>query len=104
MRNPRKQNLSKEEIILLIKTDKRFLNENFGVVNIGLFGSYAKDRQTPESDIDLLVEFIEPRFDWLANLQFYMENKFNKKIEIVRKRKMTESRFQERIEKEIIYA
>ena len=27
----------------------------------------------------------EPRFDYLAGLQVYLENKFNRKIEIVRK-------------------
>ncbi len=57
-----------------------------------------------ESDIDFFVEFLEPRFDWLASLHDYMEGKFNKKIEIVRKRNLAESDFFERVEKEIIYA
>ncbi len=99
-----KRLLFKDEIINTIKADKKFLKENFGVVNIGLFGSYAKDRQTEESDIDFLVEFIEPRFDWIASLQGYMEVKFNKKIEIVRKRNLTNSRFLQRVEQEVIYA
>lgn len=96
--------LSKNEIINLIKAEKVFLKENFGVVNIGLFGSYAKDQQNSESDIDLLVEFSEPCFDWIASLQIYMENKFAKKIEIVRKRSLNKSRFFERVEQEVIYA
>jgi predicted nucleotidyltransferase len=99
-----KTKLSKEEILFRIKADKKFLNENFGVIKIGLFGSYAKDRQTPDSDIDLLVEFIEPRFDWLASLQIHLEKSFNKKIEIIRKRNRAKSHFLKRIEKEIIYA
>jgi hypothetical protein len=44
------------------------------------------------------------RFDYLAGLQIYMEKKFNKKIEIVRKRNLNNSRFFERIEQEAIYA
>lgn len=95
---------SKNEIINLIKKDKNFLQENFGVINIGLFGSYAKDQQTPESDIDLLVEFVEPRFEWLASLCNYMEQKFNKKVEIVRKGNLSRSNFIERVEREVIYA
>lgn len=95
--------LSKNEIISLIKAEKTFLKENFGVLNIGLFGSYAKNQQNPDSDIDFLVEFSEPRFDWIASLQIYMENKFEKKIEIVRKYSRHKSRFLERIEQEIIY-
>jgi len=98
-----KKALSKNEIISLIKAEKPFLKENFGVLHIGLFGSYAKNQQNSESDIDFLVEFLEPRFDWMASLQVYMEKKFEKKIEIVRKRSQSKSRFLERIEQEIIY-
>jgi len=96
--------LSKIEIINLIKAEKTFLKENFGVLNIGLFGSYAKDQQSSGSDIDFLVEFSEPRFDWIASLQRYMEEKFDKKIEIVRKRNLSNNHFLERVEKETIYA
>jgi len=95
--------LSKNEIISLIKAEKTFLKENFGVLNIGLFGSYAKNQQNSDSDIDFLVEFTEPRFDWIASLQIYMEKKFEKKIEIVRKYNQSKSRFLERIEQEINY-
>jgi len=98
------KNLSKNEIISLIKAEKPFLKENFGVLNIGLFGSYAKDQQTPDSDIDFLVEFAEPRFEWVAGLNIYMEKKFGRKIEIIRKRTLNKSRFFERIEQETIYA
>ncbi|OGH83965.1 MAG: toxin-antitoxin system toxin subunit [Candidatus Magasanikbacteria bacterium RIFOXYA2_FULL_44_8] len=98
------KDLSKNEIISLIKAEKSFLRDNFGVLNIGLFGSYATDQQTPDSDIDFLVEFAEPRFDWIAGLNMYMEKKFDRKIEIIRRRTLNKSRFFERIEREIIYA
>jgi predicted nucleotidyltransferase len=63
------------------------------VVAIGLFGSYAKGEQNADSDIDILVELKEPRFDWLAGLQIYMEKKFGRKIELVRKSNLVRSRF-----------
>ena len=103
LNNQMEKTLSKNEIINLIKAEKSFLKETFGVLNIGLFGSYAKDQQTPDSDIDLLVEFAEPRFDWIAGLNIYMEKKLDRKIEIIRKRTLSQSRFFERIEQEIIY-
>lgn len=95
--------ISKNEIINLIRSEKTFLKENFGVLTIGLFGSYAKSKQTSDSDIDFLVEFVEPRFEWIAGLNVYMEKKFGRRIEIVRKRAMGKSKFFERIEQEIIY-
>lgn len=96
--------LTKNEIIHRLKEEKPFLVRNFGVVDIGLFGSFAKGQAREDSDIDIIVELIEPRFDWLAGLQVYLEKKFNRKIEIVRKVTKKNSRFNKRVEKEIIYA
>jgi len=71
--------LSHTEIIDFLKSEKTFLSNEFGVVNIGLFGSFAKGEQTADSDIDILVELKEPRFDWLAGLKIYLEQSFEKK-------------------------
>jgi len=74
------------------------------VITIGLFGSYAKGNQRADSDIDLLVELKEPRFEWIAGLQMYLEKRFDKKIELVRKSDNVNRRFTQRIENEVIYA
>lgn len=36
------------------------LRDQYGVGRIGLFGSFVRGEQHPESDIDLLVEFVRP--------------------------------------------
>ena len=99
-----KQHISHEDILRLLKDEKAFLRNEFGVINIGLFGSYAKGTQRVDSDIDFLVELEEPRFDWIAGLQIYLEKRFNRKIELVRKRINFDRRFIERIGDEVIYA
>jgi predicted nucleotidyltransferase len=99
-----KQNLSHKDILSLLKAEKAFLRNEFGVINIGLFGSYAKGNQSVDSDIDLLVELKEPRFDWVAGLQMYLEKRFDKKIELVRKSDNVNWRFTQRIANEVIYA
>jgi len=96
--------LSHTEIMDILKNDKPFLRKEFGVINIGLFGSYAKGNQKVDSDIDLLVELKEPRFEWLAGLQIYLETKFGRKIELVRKGKNVNRRVTQRIERDVIYA
>ena len=92
------------EILDVLREEKSYLMENFGVLSIGLFGSYAKGTEKPDSDIDLLVEFKEPRFELLAGLQIYLEKKFGKRVEIVRKRKALGDRFLKGIEESIRYA
>jgi hypothetical protein len=96
--------LSHTEILDILKNDKPFLRKEFGVIKIGLFGSYAKGMQNINSDIDILVELKEPRFEWLAGLQIYLETKFGKRIELVRKGKNVNRRITRRIERDVIYA
>ncbi len=98
-----KQHLSHKDILEFLRAEKAFLRNEFGVINIGLFGSYVSGNQRADSDIDLLVELKEPRFDWIAGLQIYLEKRFNKKIEIVRKSNNVNRRFIDRIEGEVIY-
>lgn len=47
---------TKQEIITLLKLNKKKMS-NFGVSDIGLFGSYAREEQTDNSDIDILIDF-----------------------------------------------
>ena len=96
--------LSHTVIMDVLKNDKAFLRKEFGVINIGLFGSYAKGNQKEDSDIDFLVELQEPRFEWLAGLQIYLETKFGRKIELIRKGKNVNQRLIQKVERDIIYA
>jgi uncharacterized protein len=92
--------LTRNQIINLLRAEKSYLTKEFGVVNIGLFGSFATGRSDMNSDIDLIVELTEPRFDYLAGLQVYLEKKFSRKIEIVRKRNRINTRFFQKVEKD----
>ena len=96
--------LTRNTIISLLKAEKSYLTKEFGVVNIGLFGSFAKGQSDMNSDIDLIVELTEPRFDYLAGLHIYLEKKFSRKVEIVRKGNKINNRFFQRVEKDTIYA
>jgi predicted nucleotidyltransferase len=95
--------MKKDEIINTLQTDKQFLKENYGVVTIGLFGSYAKGLEKPDSDIDFFVEFNEPSYSLLMGLYLYLENKLKSKIEIVRKGPHVSERFFNNIKNDLIY-
>jgi len=95
--------MESKDIIELLRTEKRNLREEFGLISIGLFGSHAKGTEGPESDVDLLVELSEARFDSLAGLQIYLERRLGKTVELIRKRKGLSDRFLRRIERDIHY-
>ncbi|WP_414655148.1 nucleotidyltransferase family protein, partial [Flavobacterium sp. UBA6046] len=54
--------MKKDEIIDTLQTEKQFLKDNYGVITIALFGSYAKGMENPDSDVDFIVEFKEPSY------------------------------------------
>ena len=95
--------MKKDEIIDTLKTDKQFLEDNYGVVSIALFGSYAKGIENTESDVDFIVEFKEPSYSLLMGLYAYLEKKINLKIEIVRKGPHLSERFLNTIKSDLIY-
>ncbi len=78
---------TKENILKLLKSNKLKLAE-FGIRNVGLFGSYIRNEQSSESDIDLLIDF-EPEkenFDNFMAVYDLFEKIFkNEKIEVVTK-------------------
>ena len=46
---------TKQEIINSLQQHKKDLQEEFGIEELALFGSFANDEQNEESDIDLVV-------------------------------------------------
>jgi hypothetical protein len=69
----------------------RTLHENqgrlraLGVGKIGLFGSFVRGEQRPDSDIDLLVEFLPgmKSFDRFMELSFFLEEVLQRRVELV---------------------
>ncbi len=59
--------------------------EKYGVVKIGLFGSYARNANNEKSDIDILVEFkLEATtYDNYFDLIEFLESIFQKKVDLV---------------------
>lgn len=47
---------SQTNILQTLKTYKPKLSK-FGISNLGLFGSYSKDEESDNSDIDILIDF-----------------------------------------------
>ena len=44
------------EIVQFLKSNKSFICSEFYITRIGIFGSYARNEQKAESDIDILIE------------------------------------------------
>ncbi|MGD9655037.1 MAG: nucleotidyltransferase family protein [Sulfuricurvum sp.] len=95
--------MNKEYILDFLKTHKQELHTRFGVASIGLFGSYAKNLQTEQSDIDLAVEIqSENSFRSFFGLKSYLEAQFGKTIDLGIEHDLKPI-VREYVKKEIIY-
>ena len=56
---------------------------SFGVRQLGVFGSCARREQTESSDLDFLVEFVDPTFDNYFDLKFFLEKLFDSQVDLV---------------------
>jgi len=57
----------------------------FGVLKLGVFGSFAQDTATAQSDVDLFVEFTPAKrtLKSLLGLSRYLETLLGRKVELV---------------------
>ncbi len=75
--------MTKKEILTFLKDKKSYLMTQYGVISIGLFGSYARDEAKANSDIDIAVEIAKTnRVDNYFGLLHYLEDTFEKKIDL----------------------
>lgn len=93
--------MTKALIIDFLSTHKNELKEQYGVKNIALFGSYARDEATPTSDIDILVD-MPSSFHAFFGLKTYLEKNLNKSIDLGMESKLR-SFIKEHIKDELIY-
>jgi len=82
--------MQKEQILSYLSNIKSTLMQN-GIERIGLFGSFAKDKEDLYSDIDIVIKttpvFVK-KFDgiqgflFLEDLRKNLENKFHRQVDI----------------------
>ena len=76
-----------EKIEKLVKENKVLLTEQFKVKEIGIFGSVVRGEDKETSDVDILVEFVEPigLFKFLE-LEEYLSDLIGRKVDLVSKK------------------
>ena len=98
--------LSSIEIIKFLTENKSYFRNHFHCSEIGLFGSFARNEQTDQSDIDILVVFeanTQNLFEIELELKEYLKKQFNREIDIC-SRKWIRPIFKPLVLKDAIYA
>jgi predicted nucleotidyltransferase len=94
---------NKDQILMMIRNNQKRISD-FGVSKIGLFGSFVRNEQNEESDIDLIVQFEQGKKSYMKfiNLSDYLEKLFDKKVDLLTDKAISPY-MKSKIEKEAVY-
>ena len=92
---------TRREILDLLENNRANIRR-FGVRQLGIFGSVARNEQTEKSDVDVLVELEKETFDAYMGLLFYLEELFGRKVDLAIKDSL-KPRIKDRILSETVY-
>jgi predicted nucleotidyltransferase len=77
--------LTQQSILQFLSENKSFFLSEFHISKIGIFGSFARNEQTQESDIDVLIELennVTNVYDLKWALRDFLKLKFNREVDI----------------------
>lgn len=92
-----------DELKKILQNNKKTLKDEYGVIQIGIFGSYTKGNQKKTSDVDILVEF-EKAVDLFTFVQLknHLSDLLGVNVDLVIK-KALKPKIGERILSETVY-
>ncbi len=95
--------MTKLDVLNYLKEHYQEFKSQYNIERIGLFGSYARDEATKDSDIDIFITMKPNMFNMIA-IKEQIEEDLHKKVDIIREHKNIKPFFLEMINKDLVYA
>lgn len=72
-----------EDILIKLQQTKPILESEFGITSLGLFGSYARNEQNNDSDIDIVILNMNRKNGLtIARAQRYLSELLHKNVDL----------------------
>ena len=76
--------MNRDEVLSVLRAHKATLAQRFGVAELAVFGSFARDRATDDSDLDVMVRFDGPiHWERYFGARFYLEYLLGRPVDLV---------------------
>lgn len=95
--------MGRADILVILRDYKQNNAEKYGILEIGVFGSIARDEARDDSDVDICVKTKTPDAFALVHIKEEIENLVGKHVDIIRVREQMNPFLKKRIEKEGVY-
>ncbi len=74
--------LTRDDILQLLAENRAKL-AILGARRLGLFGSFARNEASIDSDVDILVDLDRHEFDRYMDLKLFLEDLFERRVDLV---------------------
>jgi predicted nucleotidyltransferase len=95
--------MNKSDLLNKLAEFKKNNGEKYGILSIGIFGSFARDQASELSDADIVVKTKTPDPFTVVHIKEDLEGELRIPVDIVRFRETMNPFLKKRIEKEAIY-
>ena len=95
--------MGKKEIIEILRGYKKDYAEQYGILDIGVFGSVARDEIGEDSDVDIVVRISKPDLFMIVGIKNELEERLHRSVDIVTYRDNMNQFLKKRIDGEAVY-
>ncbi len=95
--------MNKDAILTYLKNHKDEFAQKYHISNLALFGSFARNENREDSDIDIAIDTKLSDYFLLYDFKESLEKAFDAKVDIVRLREKMNPTLKKRILREGIY-
>ncbi len=96
--------LQQNKILSTLKEYKKKYAKQYGIEEIGLFGSYARGEAKEESDVDVFLKLKHSNLFLLSRIRIELEDILGKHTDVVQLRERMNQALKKHIEEEAISA
>ena len=94
----------KTEILEILHNYKKEFAAQYGILQIGIFGSVARGEVCKDSDVDVVVRISKPDLFMLVGIKNELEERFQRTVDIVLYSENMNQFLKKRIDAESVYA
>lgn len=95
--------MNRADLLNKLAEFKKNNSEKYGILSIGIFGSFARNQASKLSDVDIVVKTKTPDPFTIVHIKESLEEQLKIPVDIVRFRETMNPFLKKRIEKEAVY-
>lgn len=94
---------TRESILNTLSLYFRTNKEKYGLVKMGLFGSFVRNENKDDSDIDIGIELKKSNFFIRMQIKEELEKIYNRSVDVVSLKSLMTPYFSNELNKDIVY-